>query len=173
MEIRALGHPVVRVSLDDFHHPQAIRYRLGRGSPEGFWLHAFDYPRFRRDVLDPFGPDGDRQYRPASLDLAADAPLDPEPVAAAPGSVLIVDGLFLLRDELAAAWDLSIFLDVPFTETARRMAARDGTDPDPGHPSVRRYMQAQQIYFRQCAPQQRADVLVDNRDVGAPRILRG
>lgn len=37
--------------------------------------------------------------------------------------------MFLHRDELADRWDWSVCLDVPFTETARRMAARDGTHP--------------------------------------------
>jgi uridine kinase len=35
--VRALGRPVVRVSLDDFHNVRAVRYRLGRDSPQGFW----------------------------------------------------------------------------------------------------------------------------------------
>ena len=33
--LRAEGRPVVRVSLDDFHNPRAVRYRLGRESPAG------------------------------------------------------------------------------------------------------------------------------------------
>jgi uridine kinase len=87
--------------------------------------------------------------------------------------VLVVDGLFLHRDELAGAWDLSVFLDVPFTATAQRMALRDGTHPDPDHPDLRRYVEAQRIYFAACAPQKRATVLVDNTDFYRPRIVRG
>lgn len=62
--------------------------------------------------------------------------LDPVPRAALPGTVLLVDGLFLYRDELVMAWDLSVFLDDPFIETAKRMAIRDGTNPDPERPSI-------------------------------------
>jgi uridine kinase len=171
--VRALGRTVVRVSLDDFHNVRAVRYRRGRESPEGFWQDSFNYPRFRSDVLDPFGPGGSRRYRPAAHDLTTDAMLDPEPRTAPPGTVLIVDGLFLHRDELAHAWDLSVFLDVPFGVTAQRMAIRDGTNPDPEHPTMRRYVEAQRIYFRTCSPHQRADILIDNRDFDAPRILTG
>ncbi|GIJ76609.1 uridine kinase [Micromonospora phaseoli] len=171
-EVQASGRPVVRVSLDDFHNPRAIRYQYGRESPEGYWQHAFNYPRFRSDVLEPFRPGGTRLHRPAAHDLATDAPLDPEPLTAAPAAVLIVDGLFLQRDELVTAWDLSVFLDVPFAETARRMAMRDGTDPDPAHPSIRRYVEAQRIYFEACTPHDRADVHIDNQDLNAPRIIR-
>jgi len=167
------NRPVVRVSVDGFHAARAVRYRRGRDSPEGFWLDSYDYARFRLDVLDPFGPDGSRTYRSAARDVATDTPRRPAPRAAEPGSVLIVDGIFLHRDELAAPWDLSVFLDVPFGETARRMAARDGTDPDPDHPRTRRYVQGQRLYFQACAPQRRANILIDNRDFAAPRIVRG
>jgi uridine kinase len=171
--VRSLGRPVVRVSLDDFHNVRAVRYRQGRESPYGFWQDSYNYQRFRSDVLNPFAPGGSRSYRPAAHDLVTDTVLDPQPRTAVPGSVLVVDGLFLHRDEIGDVWDLSVFLDVPFDVTARRMALRDGTDPDPEHPSVRRYVDAQRIYFSACSPQQRADILIDNRCFNEPRIVRG
>jgi len=170
--VRSLGRPVVRVSLDDFHNVRTVRYRQGRESPHGFWQDSYDYQRFRSDVLDPFSPDGTRRYRPAAHDLATDTILHPQPRTAAPESVLIVDGLFLQRNEIGNVWDLSVFLDVPFDVTAKRMAHRDGTNPDPDHPGMRRYIEAQRIYFAICSPQQRADILIDNKDFDAPRIVR-
>lgn len=168
--LRTQQRPVVRVSLDDFHNTRAVRYRLGRDSPEGFWLDSYNYERFHADVLAPFSPGGSREYRVAAHDLTTDAVLNPVPRTAAPGTVLIVDGIFLHRNELAAIWDFSVFLDVPFVETARRMALRDGTDPDPDHPSMRRYVEAQRRYFQECSPQQRATVLIDNAALGRPSI---
>lgn len=153
--VRSLGRPVVRVSLDDFHNVRAVRYRQGRDSPLGFWRDSYNYQRFRSDVLDPFAPGGSRAYRPAAHDLSTDTALDPQPRIAAPGTVLIVDGLFLHRDEIGNVWDLSVFLEVPFHVTAKRMADRDGTNPDPDHPGMRRYVEAQRIYFTVCSPQQR------------------
>ncbi|WP_204354820.1 uridine kinase [Mycolicibacterium llatzerense] len=168
--LRTQQRPVVRVSLDDFHNTRAVRYRLGRDSPEGFWLDSYNYERFHADVLAPFSPGGSREYRVAAHDLTTDAVLNPAPRTAAPGTVLIVDGIFLHRNELAAIWDFSIFLDVPFIETARRMALRDGTDPDPDHPSMRRYVEAQQRYFRECRPHERATMLIDNAAVCRPGV---
>jgi uridine kinase len=69
-----------------------------------------------------------------------------------------------------AFWDFSVFLDVPFAVTALRMAERDGTHPDPTHPSMRRYVEAQRIYFAACTPTKRASVVIDNSDFDAPRI---
>jgi uridine kinase len=158
--IRVLDRPVVRISLDDFHNVRSVRYRQGRHSPEGFWQDSYNYARFRRDVLDPFSPGGCRRYWPAAHDVETDAVLDVEMCIAHPGTVLVVDGLFLHREELVSAWDLSVFLDVPFEVTAQRMGTRDGTNPDPNHPSMQRYVDGQRIYFRTCSPHQRATLLI-------------
>lgn len=171
--LRGAARPVVRVSVDGFHAPRAARYRRGRDSPEGFWLDSYDYPRLRADVLDPFGPGGSGTYRPTAHDVGTDTPLAQRAQTAEPGSVLLVDGIFLHRDELAGIWDLSIFLDVPFAETVRRMVVRDGIDPDTDHPRTRRYVEGQRLYFAACDPLRRADVVIDNRDADTPRIVRG
>jgi uridine kinase len=170
--LRGRGRPAVQVSIDDFHHVREIRYRRGRDSPEGFWRDSYDYDRFHAFVLEPFAPGGDRLYRPAGHDLNSDRVLEPAPRQAESDAVLIVDGLFLHRDELYASWDLSLFLDVPFTETARRMATRDGTPPDPDHPGMRRYVEAQRIYFAACDPRRRATAVVDNTDPARPVLNR-
>jgi uridine kinase len=123
-------------------------------------------------VLDPFAPDGTRRYRPVAHDLATDTVLDPQPRTAVPESVLIVDGPFLHRNEIGNVWDLSVFLDLPFDVTTKRMAHHDGTNPDADHPGMRRYLEAQRIYFTSCSPQQRASILIDNEDFEEPRIVR-
>jgi uridine kinase len=160
--LRARGRPVVHVSADDFHQPRAVRHRRGRDSPEGFWLDSYDYPALTENVLKPFGPRGTRRYRPAIHDLKTDATLDPPWQQAPPDALLIVDGLFLHRDELAGTWDFSVFLTAPFEVTVARMAARDGTHPDPAHPSQTRYVQGQHLYFAACKPWERASLVIDN-----------
>jgi uridine kinase len=85
--------------------------------------------------------------------------------------VLVVDGLFLHRDELAGHWDLSVFLTAPFAVTVGRMAARDGSHPDPEHPSVARYVRGQRLYFDACRPWERADVVIDNSDFDRPALI--
>jgi uridine kinase len=84
---------------------------------------------------------------------------------------VIVEGMFLHRDGLAEHWDFSCFLDVPFTETARRMAVRDGSHPDPDHESMRRYVGGQRLYFEAAQPWQRATRVVDNTRPAVARIL--
>ena len=66
--------------------------------------------------------------------------------------MLVVDGIFLHRDELAAWWDFSVYLDVDFAETFARMAVRDGCSPDPTHPANARYVEGQRRYLAACRP---------------------
>ncbi|SDP58127.1 uridine kinase [Pedococcus dokdonensis] len=170
-ELAARGRAVVRVSADDWHQVRDLRYARGRTSPEGFWLDSYDYPRLRAEVLDPLGRGGSRDYRPRGHDLSSDEVLT-GPLAHAPaGAVVLLDGLFLQRAELEGCFELAIWLDVPFEETAARMAVRDGSPPDPGHPSMRRYVEAQRTYFAERTPWERADVVVDNTDFAAPFVV--
>jgi Uridine kinase len=110
----------------------------------------------------PLGPGGTREFRRAAHALETDTVLDLPAQRAAPGSVVVVDGLFLHRDELVQYWDFSVLLDVPLSVSLARMAARDGSNPYPSHPSVQRYVRAQQIYLQACRPRDRASVVVDN-----------
>ena len=172
--LRAAGphhRPVVRVSLDDFHFPRAVRHRQGPGSAEGLRFDSYNLEQFRAYVLDPLKSGGSGCYRPAGHDLRTDAVLLPPPVPAAPAAVVLVDGLFLHRGELAAEWDFSAFLDVPFSVSAARMAVRDGSPADPDDPRMHRYVGGQRLYFADSRPALRASVVVENTDPANPRII--
>ncbi|SNQ47454.1 hypothetical protein FRACA_190033 [Frankia canadensis] len=63
---------------------------------------------------------GDRRYRIAAFDHLRDVPLTCPALEAAHDAALLVDGVFLLRDELCGLWDLSVFLQAG---QPRRVAA--------------------------------------------------
>jgi uridine kinase len=171
--LRDLGRPVVELSVDGWHRVRAERYARGPRSPEGFWLDSYDYPRLVDEALAPLGPGGSRRFRAAGHDLRTDQVLWPDLVEAPEGAVVVVDGLFLHRAELEGCFEFTVFVDVPFEVTAARMAVRDGSPSDPAHPDMRRYVEAQQTYFAQRAPWSRADVVVDNTDLGNPALVTG
>lgn len=168
--LTAAGRTVICASTDDFHRPRAERHRRGRTSPIGFWLDSYDYDQLRGGLLDPLSPGGDGIYRTAVHDLASDQPVDQPPQHWPPGAVLLLDGLFLHRHELQAYWDFSIWLEVPFSVTAARMAHRDGTSPDPTDPSMARYVAGQRLYFAQCEPALLATIVIDNTDTDRPTV---
>lgn len=160
--IDSAGRPTVIVHEDDFLAPRKTRYRLGRHSPEGYFRDSYDLGALIRDVLDPLRPGGDRRVRLRVFDHRIDASVDSPVVELPINVVVIVEGLFLHRDELVDRWDWSVFLDVPFSEAARRMASRDGSHSDPEHPTMRRYFEGQRIYLATCQPHERATVVIDN-----------
>jgi len=171
-ELRVRRVPVVQASVDDFHHPRAIRYRRGRSSPLGFFEDSYDYDALERWLLEPLGPEGNGWYRRAVHDVDTDEPVDAEDTCAPPGAVLVLDGIFLHRDELRDFWDESIFLDVDPALAIARCAQRDGpdADPDPTSDHNRRYVEGQRIYLARANPAARATIVIDNNDLTTPRI---
>ena len=162
---------VLRVGIDAFHNPRAIRYARGKDSPEGFFRDSYNLEELRSRLLFPARIG--MPFRTAVFDERRDLPVSVNPLTIQLPAVLIFDGLFLNRPELRDEWDLSVFLDVPFEVSYTRMAMRDGSDPNPEAPANRRYYEGQQIYFRECRPQRSADLVIDYADWDAPRIVRG
>lgn len=165
------GDRVVRTGIDGFHRPRAERYARGRSSPEGYFHDSFDLDAFRRCVVAPVRA-GAGQVRTAAFDHRVDAPVEGRRVDVA-GAVVLVDGVFLQRDELRGVWDLVVFLRAAFEATYARMSVRDGSPPDPQHPDNRRYLEGQRLYLRGCRPEERADIVLDVTDVRAPVVVSG
>ena len=171
--VRSRGRPVVRVSIDDFHHVRARRHARGPESPDGYYRDNFDYEAFRERVLDPTSASGSRLLQSASHDLASDRGVDPEPVAVGERGIVLVDGIFLHRPELLDHWNFSVFLRAAFDVTVARAVARDGGDAA----AVRarydgRYVPGQRLYLREADPETHADWVVDYDDPRAPAIFR-
>ncbi len=81
-----------------------------RNSAAGYYEDLFDLPALRRDLLDPLGPGGTREYRLSLFDFRTDQPAPAPAQIASTTAILLLDGVFLLRPELSACWDLAIFV---------------------------------------------------------------
>jgi uridine kinase len=163
--LTARGRSVLRASVDGFHRPRAERYRRGRDSPTGYWLDAYDYRGLTAALLDPFGRG--EPVRTAVHDVRTDAALDPPPLPVGADDVLILDGVFAHRDELAPYWDFSLYLHVDLAVSLHRLTTRAGLPVE----VTDRYTGAHRIYLDACDPLRRADVVVDNTDLAAPRVI--
>jgi uridine kinase len=171
--LRARGRSVIRASVDGFHNDQATRYRLGRASPEGFFLDSYDYRGLKSALLDPLSPGGSGRYRTAIFDHALDTPVAVSKEQATVGSILLFDGIFLHRPELRHYWDFSIFLHVAFEVSIPRGARRGAGfgSPDPTAPSNVRYIEGQRLYLRACRPWRIATIIIDNSDIAIPALI--
>jgi uridine kinase len=169
--LRSRGRDVIRASVDGFHNPRAVRYRLGR-TPEGFYRDSYDYPALRRVLLEPLSPGGSLRYRTAVFDHITDSPVEAPEQTAREDAMFVLDGLFLHRPELRDLWDFSIFLDAPFEITVPRGAARGAGfgDPDPLAASNHRYVEGNRLYFREADPTAHASVVIDYADFARPKI---
>jgi uridine kinase len=169
------GTTVFRSSIDGFHRPRSERYARGRRSPEGFYRDSYDYPTFRRVLIDPFREGGQTAgttgFQLEAFDLLRDAPVESTWVSAPRDAVLIVDGIFLHRPELRDLWDWSVWLEVPWDVAYARMALRDGSDPDPDAPSNTRYREGQELYLDEADPKAAASVIIDNADLAHPHRM--
>jgi uridine kinase len=111
----------------------------------------------------------------AAFDYRVDRTVESPRQIAPRDAVLLFDGVFLARAELQASWDLTIWLDVPFEVTVERAIERDARNG--GDATVtrgkyeRRYVPGQRLYFAQCRPRERADIIVDNSDLKRPKVM--
>ncbi|MEC3974700.1 uridine kinase [Amycolatopsis sp. H20-H5] len=173
--IGSLGRPVLRASLDDFKKPWRDRHLYDRESGEGYYRNAFDYPAARRLLLEPAGPRGSGRCVLCGIDPLTQVDHSAVVTTAEPDAVLIVDGVFALRPELIGYWDLRVWVDVPAETSVRRGAARDQDWAGSAAESIHRdrYLPAERIHLAEADPIGLADVVVDNSDFAAPRLVRG
>lgn len=167
------GRPVLSVAYDDFHQPRERRHAQGRESAAGYLEDAFDPESLDRLVLRPV-VEGVRRVVTASYDLAEDRPVAPDPVDLPEGSIVLVEGSFLLVPAIADRWDLSVMTVAEPERVIERAVVRDS---DLGPPErvrelyLRRYLAAEALHQERDDPWSRADVVVDLTDPTAPRLL--
>ena len=166
------GRQIIRAGVDGFHRPRRERYALGRLSPQGYYQDAYDYPRLIADLLAPLGPGGSRVFRTHVFDYRADVVDESSEARAGDDAILLLDGVFLQREELKGHVDYRIYLKVDRPEALRRAAGRDGSSDSLDDPLNRRYIDAHGLYFAQCDPETNADVLVLNQPIDDPVIVR-
>ena len=169
--LRSQGRDVIRATIDDFLFPRAQRYPRGEYSAEGCYFDTHDYDALNRVLLDPLGPGGDRRVRCAVYDHTADTAVSPPVMTVAVDSVLVFDGVFLMRPELIDRWDLRIFVSTALEKTVDRAVIRERQVGSPAEVQRRwreRYIPAQQLYFATVRPTDRADIIVHNDEPQQP-----
>jgi len=182
MRLARVDLDVIRSTTDSFHRPRVERYRRGPASPHGYYLDSHDLDAIIGRLLRPFAS-GARRVQIAAFDEAKDIPSPAFASVASERSVLVFDGLFLLRPELAGHWDLTVHLvaeqrrdegwrsylydDLP----ARGPERQDEIDARLDRARWPRYRDGWRLYVEQVDPADVATIVVDNDDFAAPRVL--
>jgi uridine kinase len=163
------GLRVLRVSADAFHHSRAYRYRQGEDSARGYYEDAFDYGAIVERLLKPLSGDSfPALCSTASLDLETDTPVD-MPVTVSADAILLFDGVFALRKELRAYWDLRLLINVNAATAVSRAVLRDaGATVGIERKYEVRYEPAWLLYESGERPDAKADLVIDNSEPLSP-----
>jgi uridine kinase len=149
-QLRTDGRRVFRASIADFHRPRAARDDPGAESPKAYYAEAFNYSVFRRVLIDPFRASGSTGFVLAAYDAKREVAIQPKWMTAGPDAILIVDGTFLNRRELAGLWNYSIFVEAP----------AEGSTVE---------TEADALYAAEVRPRSAAVAIIDNADPDHPR----
>jgi hypothetical protein len=120
--------PVARVRAGDFLRARSLRLEYGPDDPDAFLDGWYDTAALLREVLLPVSAasgGGPLRWLPRLRDPQTDRPYREPYRTAAPGTVLVLDGRFLLRGELADGLDVVVHLDVSPAARARRVPAAE------------------------------------------------
>ena len=113
-------------------------------------------------------------FQRAVFDFRSDLPLDTSPERAEPDTILLFDGVFLLRPELRQHFDFSVFVKVDFAVTLKRAEERDvhlfGSIEEVRRRYQERYVPGQQLYLSAVQPEHWASIIVNNNDPSRPTI---
>ncbi|MFD3943369.1 uridine kinase [Streptomyces sp. NPDC058579] len=145
----------VVVHGDDFYRPMDAEERAGLDPVEGYHRY-FDWQRLRAEVLAPLAAGRDAAYRRYDWATGALAPDEIHGVSAS--GVVIVEGVYTARPELADYYDLLVYVDTPREVSLRRLRER-GDD----HGAIdweSRWRLAEEHYLATARPRERAHLVV-------------
>ena len=89
-------------------------------------------------------------------------------------SVLILEGVFIFRQEILPYVDVRIFIDVDFRTVLSRVMIRDlsifGSRENVEERYRQKYIPGQELYLDEVDPKSIADVVIDNNDCLNPIV---
>lgn len=167
---------IIRISIDDFMNECKVRRTPSSSEAETCYLYTFNFDAFKQYVLEPLQAGGSRVYKTKIFDYATDIVALSEDKEADDNAIIIVDGVFLFKDDLADYWSLRVLLEVGdeiVTERgAKRDAERIGDHDKARQQYINRYVASQAIYYEQANPYERADIVIDNDNYLTPQIVK-
>ncbi len=151
------------IRSDDFYAAHIPDAAWDRFSVAEKVARAIDWRRLRAEALEPLLRGEPAVWRP--FDFARPRPdgtypLKQEPDRCAPAEVIVLEGAYACRPELADLIDLAVLVATPDEERRARLAAREA--PDFLRAWHARWDEAEALYFTEVRPPSAFDVVVDN-----------
>ncbi len=165
--LAARNRRVQVINLDDFHNPREVRY-AGDDPADNYYRRSFNIQAVIDNLLAPLRAKGRHSVTLKLLDLATNYYTNERKYSFDPDTIVLFEGVFLFREELARYLDLKIFLDIPFEESKDRAKARDPEEVYSKYDD--KYLPAQARYLEEYPPQKVGDIIIDNTDWEQPSV---
>ena len=156
------GIQITILHIDDFIHPRAVRYSEKAEEWECYYYLQWRYDYLTREIIKPIRSGAPFHKKIELYDKDNDSYFLSDtdiPV----GSVVIIEGIFLQREELQDIFDYMIYIDVPEETRLRRVLERDGYIGDKEQIAAKynsRYFPAERYYCRHCSPDKKAELVI-------------
>lgn len=148
--------------IDDFIHPRAVRYNDNYAEWECYYDLQWNYDYLMNEVVNPIKNGADFNAKVELYDKDNDTYFLSETNVPA-GSIVIIEGVFLQRQELKGAFDYMIYIDIPEEIRLNRVLERDGYIGDKEQIKTKydnRYFPAEHHYIEICSPSENADYII-------------
>jgi para-aminobenzoate synthetase len=147
---------------DDFYAAQIPDAQWDARTPEARAADAIDWRRLRAEALEPLLAGKPAKWHPFDFEAGprpdGTYPLRVDFVERQPAAVILLDGAYSTRPELADLIDLSVLVDVPVAVRHARLAAREAKQfLEAWHA---RWDAAEEYYFTQVRPKSAFDLTV-------------
>jgi uridine kinase len=154
---------VTIVPTDDFYAAHIGDAEWDVRTPAERAADAIDWRRLRAQAVEPLRARRTATWYPFDFEAKrpdGTFPLATSPTTREPAAVVVLDGAYSSRPELADLIDLSVLVDVPPAERRRRLVERDGdayTDT-----WQERWNATEEYYFTAVRPRSSFDLVVVN-----------
>ncbi|QAS54550.1 uridine kinase family protein [Halobacillus litoralis] len=144
---------VMIVHMDDFYLPSS---QIIKKDPKQKPIGAdFDWKRVLNQVIEPIRQNKAGYYQRYDWDANELAEWHTVPV----GGIVIIEGVYSIRNELANKYDFTIWVDCPRKTRLSRGVERDGEEMR--EMWEKNWMASEDIYMEEHKPHERADHIVN------------
>lgn len=156
------NYNVALLHIDDFIHPRAVRYNDNYAEWECYYNIQWRYDYLINEIINPIRNGTEFDTMVELYDKDNDTYFLSE-VNIPVGSIVIIEGVFLQRQELKDAFDYMIYIDIPEEVRFNRVLERDRYIGDKEQIKAKydnRYFPAEHHYIELCSPSENADYII-------------
>ncbi|MGF6534284.1 FMN phosphatase YigB (HAD superfamily)/uridine kinase [Paraburkholderia sp. GAS206C] len=168
------GFRVQLVHVDDFHNPRHIRYDKTMEPPVAYYERSFDHKKLINELLIPIRQSSKIDITLRLLNVDTDKMEVVRQFFVEPRSIVIVEGVFLLKSEFFQFRDFTIYVDASLETVLKRANVRDHArfDEEVEHHYLSKFIPAQIAYEALFKPVEIANIIINNEDYSNPTIKR-